>query len=106
MRLEATTRHRSDSPNATSRPPALGVLAAVVAVAVPTIAIPFAEAQTATPADEELVLRVGVVADLNTDNPWAVEAGSDWTAVTIQYDMMLKFALRGSVAGAEPRNGM
>lgn len=92
MRLEATTRHRRDSPNTPRRLRPSVWLAAVVAVAVPTIAIPFAEAQTATPTDEELVLRVGVVADLNTDNPWAVEAGSDWTAVTIQYDMMLKFA--------------
>ena len=38
------------------------------------------------------VLRVGTTSDLITDNPWAVSAGSDWSVVTIQYDMLLKFA--------------
>ncbi len=36
-------------------------------------------------------MRVGTDVDLNTDNPWAVEAGSDWSVVTTQYDMLLKF---------------
>ena len=38
------------------------------------------------------MLRVGTTSDLITDNPWAVSAGSDWSVVTIQYDMLLKFA--------------
>jgi peptide/nickel transport system substrate-binding protein len=42
--------------------------------------------------EQELILRVGTVSDMNTDNPWAVTAGSDWTVVTTQYDMLLKFA--------------
>ncbi len=63
----------------------------MVAVAmVGALAPSFAGAQS--PADEDLVLRVGVVSDLITDNPWAVSAGSDWSVVTVQYDMMLKFA--------------
>ena len=69
------------------------VLLAVMAAAIGSIAAPFAGAQTVTPAaDEDLALRVGVVSDLITDNPWAVSAGSDWVVVTLQYDMMLKFA--------------
>jgi len=38
------------------------------------------------------VLRVGETADMDTDNPFAVSGGSDWTSVTIQYDMLLKFS--------------
>jgi len=45
-------------------------------------------------AEDDLVLRVGVVSDLITDNPWAVSAGSDWSVVTVQYDMLLKFAAK------------
>jgi peptide/nickel transport system substrate-binding protein len=63
----------------------------VVVVAMGLLASPLANAQTPA-AEEDLVLRVGVVSDLITDNPWAVSAGSDWTVVTMQYDMMLKFA--------------
>jgi len=68
------------------------VLMAVVATALASTAAPFAGAQSAAPASEDLALRVGVVSDLITDNPWAVSAGSDWVVVTLQYDMMLKFA--------------
>ena len=39
----------------------------------------------------DVVLRVGVVSDLITANPFAVSAGSDWTVATTQYDMLLKF---------------
>ena len=65
-------------------------LAITLSVAVGPAA-PIAGAQTPA-GDDDLVLRVGVVSDLITDNPWAVSAGSDWTVVTLQYDMMLKFA--------------
>ncbi len=65
----------------------LATLAAVAATA------SVAHAQTPSPSTEEdQVLRVGVVSDLITDNPWAVSAGSDWSVVTVQYDMLLKFA--------------
>ena len=51
-----------------------------------------ANAQSASPSDREVVLRIGVVSDLITANPYAVSAGSDWGVATTQYDMMLKFA--------------
>ena len=90
MRLERSARQRGVNAKGFRRPI---VLLAVVAAATATIAVPFAGAQTATPAaGEDLALRVGVVSDLITDNPWAVSAGSDWVVVTLQYDMMLKFA--------------
>jgi peptide/nickel transport system substrate-binding protein len=50
-----------------------------------------ASAQDASTSDEPVVLTVGTTIDLITDNPWAVSAGSDWSVVTIQYDMLLKF---------------
>lgn len=66
-------------------------LLAAVAVLLATASV--AHAQSSTPsAGGDLVLRVGVVSDLITDNPWAVSAGSDWAVVTAQYDMLLKFA--------------
>ncbi|MEZ0234095.1 MAG: ABC transporter substrate-binding protein [Actinomycetota bacterium] len=67
-------------------PASLMVAIAMVGALAPS----FAGAQS--PADDDLVLTVGVVSDLITDNPWAVSAGSDWSVVTVQYDMMLKFA--------------
>jgi peptide/nickel transport system substrate-binding protein len=60
------------------------VLAAVLFI------VPSAVAQTPT-ADDELVLRVGLVSDLITDNPFAISAGSDYTVATTQYDMLLEF---------------
>lgn len=62
----------------------LGVLAA---------AGPLASAQdsSSSAADAPVVLTVGTTVDLITDNPFAVSAGSDWTVVTAQYDMLLKF---------------
>ena len=52
---------------------------------------PGAQAEPVKPAGD-VVLRVGEVADLITANPFAVSAGSDWTVVTAQYDMLLKFS--------------
>ncbi len=90
MKLEGSARHGIGIATRLRRPI---MLLAVVAAASAATAIPFAGAQTATPAaGEDLALRVGVVSDLITDNPWAVSAGSDWVVVTLQYDMMLKFA--------------
>jgi len=51
---------------------------------------PGAHAQSASQV-ADVVLRVGEVSDLITANPFAVSAGSDWTVVTAQYDMLLKF---------------
>jgi peptide/nickel transport system substrate-binding protein len=69
-----------------------GALAVAFAITMLGVtAASFAGAQSPS-ADDDLVLRVGVVADIATDNPWAVSGGSDWTVATIQYDMMLKFA--------------
>ena len=66
------------------------VIAVAVALGPSTPAL--AQSESPSPQDEqELVLRVGTDIDLNTDNPWAVEAGSDWSVVTTQYDMLLKF---------------
>jgi peptide/nickel transport system substrate-binding protein len=80
-------RHRSLHPIRAAAAATLIVLAA---------SIPFANAQDASDAptsstDEPVVLTVGTTVDLITDNPWAVSAGSDWTVVTAQYDMLLKF---------------
>ena len=49
------------------------------------------DASDASSPDEPVVLTVGTTVDLITDNPWAVSAGSDWSVVTAQYDMLLKF---------------
>lgn len=90
MRLAPSPRRRSAArgvPGVLGAPAALAVAIAVIASLAPSLAI----AQTPAPTDD-LVLRVGVVSDLITDNPWAVSAGSDWSVVTVQYDMMLKFA--------------
>ena len=72
---------------------------AVVVAAAATLVVlaatgPLARAQDAsdaTASDEPVVLTVGTTVDLITDNPFAVSAGSDWTVVTAQYDMLLKF---------------
>jgi len=68
--------------------PAIGVMF-VVAIA------GAAGAQTATPAASstgDTTLHVGVIADLDTDNVFAVSAGSDYTVATSEYDMLLKFS--------------
>ncbi|MFI5393534.1 MAG: ABC transporter substrate-binding protein, partial [Myxococcota bacterium] len=80
---------RSQAPKTGTR--AAGVLLAAMTAAV--LVAPLARAQSSSPSgDDDLVLRVGTTSDLITDNPWAVSAGSDWSVVTIQYDMLLKFA--------------
>lgn len=64
----------------------------VIMVVLGTSTLAVAQSGSADPQDDqELVLRVGTDVELNTDNPWAVEAGSDWSVVTTQYDMLLKF---------------
>ena len=87
MRLASSRRRARGRPyRVLGAPASLMVAIAMVGALAPS----FAGAQS--PADDDLVLRVGVVSDLITDNPWAVSAGSDWSVVTVQYDMMLKFA--------------
>ena len=72
-----------------------------IAIVVATLlgAVPWARAESspsaATPSSLQgsaTVLRIGTTSDLDTDNPFAVSAGSDWTVVTSQYDMLLKFS--------------
>ena len=59
-----------------------------------------AAAQTATPSSSsgDAVLRVGVIADLDTDNVFAVSAGSDYTVATSEYDMLLSFSSKDLTA--------
>jgi peptide/nickel transport system substrate-binding protein len=69
----------------------------IAAVGVGTVALALAlpaQAQSSSPSGggEGLALTVGVVADLATDNVWAVSGGSDWSAVTTEYDMMRNFS--------------
>jgi peptide/nickel transport system substrate-binding protein len=66
-------------------------MAAAIATVALAAAGPFARAQESSASDEPVVLRVGTTIDLITDNPFAVSAGSDWSVVTAQYDMLLKF---------------
>ncbi len=51
-----------------------------------------AHAQSPTPADDEVVMRIGTTSDMTTANPFGVSSGSDWITVTAQYDLMLKFS--------------
>jgi peptide/nickel transport system substrate-binding protein len=82
--------HRRTARDLARRP--LRLLAAAATVATAALLAPVG-ASAQSPSDEApVVLRVGTTADLITDNPWAVSAGSDWSVVTIQYDMLLKFA--------------
>lgn len=96
MKLDRTTRSTRPRPHhARSR----GVLLAAAALAATLLTTPLAAAQSASP-DEEVVLRVGTIANLDNDNVWAITAGSDWTVATLQYDMMLKFG--SADLGPEP----
>ena len=64
---------------------AAGILASSIAVA--------AQAQSApSGADTGVRLRVGTTVDLDTDNPFAVSAGNDWSVATLEYDLFLKFS--------------
>jgi peptide/nickel transport system substrate-binding protein len=88
MRLASSRRTAGWSPRRV-----LGAAGSLmVAIAMIGAVFPSFAAAQSPGADDDLVLRVGVVSDLITDNPWAVSAGSDWSVVTVQYDMMLKFA--------------
>jgi peptide/nickel transport system substrate-binding protein len=51
-----------------------------------------AQSSSASSDAQPVVLRVGVAADLDTDNVFAASAGSDWAVMTTEYDMMLAFA--------------
>jgi len=73
---------------------ALGVGMAALALTLP------AQAQSASPSGSgDVMLKVGVVADLDTDNVFAISGGSDWLAATTQYDMMLNFQPGDLTAG-------
>ena len=65
-----------------------------------------AQAQSTSPGGEEdVILRVGVSADLTTDNVFAVSAGSDWAVITAEYDMMQKFAVADATAAPSLATG-
>jgi peptide/nickel transport system substrate-binding protein len=50
---------------------------------------PGASAESASPSS---VLRVGMTSAINNPNLWAVNSAAEFEAVTLQYDMMLKFS--------------
>jgi peptide/nickel transport system substrate-binding protein len=69
--------------------------AAVTLLAIASATMPGlipAQAQTASDTGAPVVLRIGTIADMTTDNPFRVNSGSDWSVVTAQYDMLLKFS--------------
>jgi peptide/nickel transport system substrate-binding protein len=43
-------------------------------------------------AEGDAVLTVGVMSGIDNPNPWAVNSVTEWEALTLQYDMMLKFS--------------
>ena len=80
--------------------------AASVVVAVLALAGPAAHAQSTAPSgDEPVILRVGLSADLTTDNVFAVSAGSDYTVATTEYDMLQKFAVADATAAPSLATG-
>lgn len=97
---------RSRARARTRRAGRLFIASVLVALGLAPVAI--AQAADEDTADQDVVLRIGTIADLITDNPWAVSAGSDWSVVTSQYDMMLTFAdedlspAPGLATGCEP----
>jgi peptide/nickel transport system substrate-binding protein len=55
------------------------------------VSLPSASAQSsASVSDEPIVLRIGVSADLTTNNIYASAAGSDWAFFPAEYDYLLK----------------
>ena len=66
-------------------------LAAVASILMAVGLAGTARAQSTT-ASAPVTLRVGVTADLDTDNVWALSGGSDWTVATSEYDMLMKFS--------------
>jgi len=63
---------------------ALGVGVAALALALPARA----QSGSPSPSGDQVVLRVGMAADLDTDNVWAVSGGSGWAVITAEYDML------------------
>ena len=80
--------------------------AASIVVTVLALAGPAAHAQSTAPSgDEPVILRVGLSADLTTDNVFAVSAGSDYTVATTEYDMLQKFAVADATAAPSLATG-
>jgi len=67
------------------------VLIAAVGLSLAGLAltIPGASAESSPTAN---VLRVGMTSGINNPNPWAVNSAAEWEAVTLQYDMLMKFS--------------
>jgi peptide/nickel transport system substrate-binding protein len=73
------------------------LLVATIALGLTGLAVTMparAQSSSSSPSDggDDVVLRVGVTADLDTDNVFAVSGGSDWAVATSEYDMMRSFA--------------
>jgi peptide/nickel transport system substrate-binding protein len=66
-----------------------------------TLALPAGAQSEPSSSGDEVVLKVGVVADLDTDNVFAISGGSDWLAATTQYDMLRNFQADDLTAGTD-----
>jgi len=65
----------------------------VLSLAGLSLAVPGALAASPSPsAGSATVLRVGMTSGIDNPNIWAVTSVAEWEAVTLQYDMMLKFS--------------
>lgn len=87
------------------------VVAAIVTLIGTAILAPMASGAPASSSPSSggdaapITLRVGTTTDLTTDNPWGVNAGSDYTVATIQYDMLLAFSSQDLSAGPDLATG-
>ncbi|HEX5018856.1 MAG TPA: ABC transporter substrate-binding protein [Actinomycetes bacterium] len=71
-------------------------MVALVASGLAALVVTGAGATSAGAADgddsDSSVLRVGVMSGIENPNIWALNSVSEWSAVTLQYDMLLKFS--------------
>ena len=85
-------------------------LATMVTWAGASAAAGAAEDDTAQDDASSTVLRVGVMSGIDNPNLWAVNSVTEWSAVTLQYDMLMKFsdedltAAPGLAEGCEPND--
>lgn len=67
----------------------------MVALRIAIAALVAAASLTAVPAAsaaDDSTLTIGMTVPIDNPNIWAVNSSSEWSAVTLQYDMMLKFS--------------
>ncbi len=69
-------------------------LAAAVGLSLVALGLAALEETSASSAESPAptVLRVGMTSGINNPNIWAVNSAAEWEAVTLQYDMMMKFS--------------